>query len=303
MPMDMTPEKISDEHLSTGLVLLVALNLVPLIGVLGWGWQSFDLIFLYWMENVVIGLFAAARVVVRPYHHPLDCVFPLFLVPFFLVHYGMFCFAHGTLVVSLFGPDATDGSGLVSATLGVLESPYMLAALVALTMIQAADWIRDLRQRGVGADGVQDLMVKPYRRIVVLHITIIAAGLALAALDEPTAGLFILVLAKTASDVWHWRVDSARVERGALDASELLTPERIAEMQEKYAEPKVTVNGRESRFDSFAQMKASSEFRMAQSLMRLFGAGSELRLLSTYLDMKIAEEEGRTFEHEAIPSA
>lgn len=34
-----------------GLVALVGFNLVPLTGVLSWGWQSFDLIFLYWMET------------------------------------------------------------------------------------------------------------------------------------------------------------------------------------------------------------------------------------------------------------
>jgi hypothetical protein len=62
-----------------GLALLIGLNLVPLFGVLNWGWQTFDLIFLYWMENVIIGLFALARMVIRPYGHGLELAFPLFL--------------------------------------------------------------------------------------------------------------------------------------------------------------------------------------------------------------------------------
>lgn len=282
-----------------GLALLVALNLVPLIGVLNWGWKSFDLIFLYWMENVVIGGFTVARMVIRPYRHPLDFAFLLFIAPFFCVHYGMFCWGHGTFVVSLFGSRDAFDEGLLSATLAVLSAPHMLAALAALTLIQAVDWARDVRQRGIGADGIKTLMVKPYRRIVILHITIIAAGFALAALDEPTAGLMILVLVKTATDVWHWKIDSAADAEGRADADELLTPERLAELAEKYPEPKVTVNGRELNFSSFSEMKSSNEFRLAQSIMRLLGTGSELKLLSAYLEMKVAEEEGRPYAGEA----
>ena len=134
----------------------------------------------------------------------------------------------------------------------------MLVGLGALTLIQTVDWIRDAHQRGLGADSVKDLMVKPYRRIVVLHITILAGGFALAALDEPTAGLLILVLVKTGSDVWHWKQDSEAEE--VPDPMSLLTPEAMAEMAEQYPEPKVTVNGEEKHFSSFAEMKRSKEF-------------------------------------------
>ncbi len=283
----------TDKQLPLGLLLLIALNLVPLAGVLAWGWKSFDLIFLYWMENLIIGAFTVLRMLIRPYGHALELVFPLFLVPFFCVHYGMFCMGHGVFVVSLFGQTATGQDGLLTATLTVLASPYMLAAIAALTLIQVADWIRDVRLRGLGADGVKDLMVAPYRRIFVLHITIIAGGFALTALDEPVAGLIILVAVKTASDFWHWKRDNQSEGESDLSPAALLTPERLEELAEKYPEPTVTVNGQERRFASFAEMKKSKEFRMAQSIMRLMGAGKELKVLTTYLDMKIAEEQAQ----------
>ena len=283
----------TDKQLPLGLLLLIALNLVPLAGVLAWGWKSFDLIFLYWMENLIIGAFTVLRMLIRPYGHALELVFPLFLVPFFCVHYGMFCMGHGVFVVSLFGQTATGQDGLLTATLTVLASPYMLAAIAALTLIQVADWIRDVRLRGLGADGVKDLMVAPYRRIFVLHITIIAGGFALTALDEPVAGLIILVAVKTASDFWHWKRDNQLERESDLSPAALLTPERLEELAEKYPEPTVTVNGQERRFASFAEMKKSKEFRMAQSIMRLIGAGKELKVLTTYLDMKIAEEQAQ----------
>ena len=85
------------------LLIICGLNLLPLCGVFLWDWQSFDLIFLYWMENVIIGAVMVMRMVARRYASPFELLFPLFLAPFFVLHYGMFCWGHGTLVISLFG--------------------------------------------------------------------------------------------------------------------------------------------------------------------------------------------------------
>lgn len=41
---------------TTSLVLLVAFNLVPLIGVLAWGWNVATLLVLYWVENGIVGI-------------------------------------------------------------------------------------------------------------------------------------------------------------------------------------------------------------------------------------------------------
>jgi hypothetical protein len=122
---------------------------------------------------------------------------------------------------------------------------------------------------------------------VVLHLTIIGSGFALSALHEPVVGLVLLVVLKTAFDLWHWRQDSATdTQEQHLD----LTPEKFARLQEEYPEPMVKVNGREIRFDNFRAMKVSKEFRLAMALMRLVGAGKELQALDRYMDMRIEGE-------------
>ena len=287
-----TMESPLSQRAPLALCMLLTLNAVPLIGVFYWDWQSFDLIFLYWLENLVIGVFTLARMVVRPYRHAPDFLFPAFLAPFFALHYGMFCFGHGTFVLAMFGAQGAStagGGGLLALALGMLTSLPMLLALAALTLLQLFDWLQDVRERGLGADGVKALMVKPYRRIVVLHVTILAGGFALAALDEPTVGLLILVVLKTASDVWHWRREHGAAH-GIEVASPMPTAEAFAAVAAQYPEPVVTVNGREKRFRSFQEMKDSREFRMAEAVMRIAGAGNELKLLRAYLDQRIAEE-------------
>jgi len=268
-------------------LLIVALNLLPIAGVLLWGWQTFDLVFLYWMENLIIGAFSALRMAARPYQHPLDLVFPLFLVPFFLLHYGAFCWGHGQFVMSMFADDGAQRQSLFEAVNAALQQTPMLMAVLALVALQLIDWIRDTLQHGFGAQGIKDLMVAPYRRIVVLHLTIIFGGFVIMALGQPATGLLMLIAIKTASDIWHWRLDSA-VESDAETFD--LSDAQLAEMTERFAEPKVTVNGKDRYFESFAAMKKSKEYRMLQSVLRMMGARDELRVINRFLDMKIAEE-------------
>ena len=45
------------------LAALVAVNLVPLVGVAFLGWRLYDVMLLYWLENGVIGAFTLARMV------------------------------------------------------------------------------------------------------------------------------------------------------------------------------------------------------------------------------------------------
>jgi hypothetical protein len=40
--------------LRPSVLILVAANLVPLIGVIFWGWDAFVLLMLYWLETAVI---------------------------------------------------------------------------------------------------------------------------------------------------------------------------------------------------------------------------------------------------------
>ncbi|MBN8964880.1 MAG: hypothetical protein J0H89_05750, partial [Rhizobiales bacterium] len=39
-----------------GTIITLIANLVPLIGVLAWGWDAFLLLTLYWMETVIVAV-------------------------------------------------------------------------------------------------------------------------------------------------------------------------------------------------------------------------------------------------------
>ena len=270
-------------------MLLVLLNAVPVHGVLYWGWHSFDLIFLYWLENLIIGLFTVLRFLVRRYQHPIEFIFPAILAPFFALHYGMFCFGHGSFIISLFGrtlPNGLSELGIPEIILPVIESRHLFWPVMALFCYQVLDWVRDTVERGLGSNNIKDLMIAPYRRIIVLHITIIASGFALGALNEPLMGLFILIFFKTGFDIYHWRKD----EQNALKARQPVIDDRIKKKIDTFLEnPKIIINGKELHFTSFGELKTSKHYAFLQAILRMIGGSKQLNMIEAYIEQRLNE--------------
>ena len=83
--------------------MLVAANLVPLAGVLFFGWSVFATLLLFWLENVMVGAFNVLRMLVAQPQIGAMWAAKLFMIPFFTFHYGMFVTVHGMFVLTLFG--------------------------------------------------------------------------------------------------------------------------------------------------------------------------------------------------------
>ena len=47
-------------------LILIAANLVPLLGVFLWGWDAFVLLVLYWLETAVIAFWTIVRIATQP---------------------------------------------------------------------------------------------------------------------------------------------------------------------------------------------------------------------------------------------
>ena len=184
--------------------LLVLANLVPLYGVIAWGWEVFPLLVLFWAENVVVGVLNVARMLAVD---PADALLwgaKLFLVPFFCLHYGMFTAGHGVFVLSgMFGGQGYRVEGLnpLGAALAAFRDfdlwlPFaVLAASHLFSFLWNYLWRGEFRRAQL-----KPLMHKPYVRVVLLHLTIIFGGFGAMALGSPAWALVLLVVMKTAVD-------------------------------------------------------------------------------------------------------
>jgi hypothetical protein len=174
---------------------LVAANLIPLTGVLAGGWRVFDVLLLFWAENVVIGLFNVARLLTLSVRGDLGAAG---LAAFFAVHYGIFTLVHGIFVVTLFGPAGASPF----AMLALLATPALAWPLAALLASHGVSFLANFILGGE-MDRVTPgaLMTAPYGRVVVLHVTIIFGGFAVEASGAPILALALLVALKIGVDL------------------------------------------------------------------------------------------------------
>jgi len=201
------------------LTALLAVNLIPLLGVFLWGWDATALLVLYWSENLILGAYNIVKMIAC---EPFRGLFPSL---FFLVHYGGFCAVHGLFVLSIGDGSASmdsimDGEerwpfvlvfvellvGVVSHVLSQAPTEWLIgfAALAVshgLSLVVNYFYGGEYREANVGR-----LMGAPYKRVVVLHVAILAGGWAAAVMDSPLPMLLVLVVLKTGLDaVLHLR--------------------------------------------------------------------------------------------------
>ena len=186
---------------------IVLSNAVPIVCVILFGWPAWVLFLLYWCENVIIGAVNALKIAASglALGRPGWFVNGV-LLPFFVVHYGLFCFVHGifVLVIGATGPHrlpAFDPSpaGLfhVVETLARREEGFFwsLMAIAGLQLLSfVADWLAKGRYRDTSP---MTLMFEPYGRIIVLHLAIMVGMIPVLLLGGPVWALVGLAIMKT----------------------------------------------------------------------------------------------------------
>jgi hypothetical protein len=195
------------------VVALVVANAIPLIGVLSFGWNVWTILIVYWLENGIVGVLNIAKIAkaeapptsaqgrLRMNGRPVGNESKAALIPFFVMHYGIFWVVHGVFVFTLPAFGAMSGSSSGDLTAG-FEPGTILLALIALAISHGCSYywnfVRGGEYRRVSAAGQ---MFAPYGRLVVLHITIIFGGIAISTTGAPVAAIAILVVLKTILDL------------------------------------------------------------------------------------------------------
>jgi hypothetical protein len=198
------------------VLVTLALNLIPVACVLWLGWSALLLLAVYWMENVVIGLFNILKMAASTVAKPLkDGVAALFAIPFFTVHYGGFCAAHGLFTV-LVGAGAFSGDDPFAAALPLLsahrESLFWTAG--ALAGSHAAAFLAWLWRGEFRRADPMSQMAEPYGRIFVLHLTLLGGAFLVVGLHGPVWAVALLGLLKTFYEVvvTSWRIEKRKAK-------------------------------------------------------------------------------------------
>jgi len=203
---------------SLSLFALILANLVPLAGVFVFGWDAAVLVLLYWTENVVVGIYNVLKIVLVRTGSPAGQLGKLFSILFFCLHFGGFCAVHGLFLLIFF--KLGDGGDLfpkdpwpahlvflqllisVIKTLWQNHPAGMGWPVIGLFLSHGISFVQNyLGKKEYASLTVGKLMNQPYKRIVLMHITIIAGGVPIMLMGSPVPLLCILVLLKVGMDI------------------------------------------------------------------------------------------------------
>ena len=217
--------------LSLSAWVLILVNLLPMAGVLFLGWDAGIIVLLYWMENLVVGLFSILRIAFARSEPSVAHLGKLFIIPFFCIHFGGFCAVHGLFLSMFFKLGASTASVFPETTwAGPLVFLQLLGSVVvnlwrglpqgmgwavlALVASHGLSFVRNYLLGGEYEDAtVGQQMMRPYKRIAILHVTILAGGVPVVLLGSPVPLVLLLILIKAGIDVvLHVREHGNRVD-------------------------------------------------------------------------------------------
>ena len=205
-PAQNAPPEEPAKPLSPGAVLaLVAANAVPLLGVLFGGWRLDQVMVLFWAESAVVAFYTLAKMAVVGRWLALPAGL------FFLAHFGAFMAVHFLFIYDLFvrGTAAAGREpGAVEALTQVFAPlwPALLALFLSHGISFALNFLGRAEHRGMK---LAALMASPYKRVVLMQLTLIFGGWMALLLHDAGPALALLVALKIAADVHAHRRERA----------------------------------------------------------------------------------------------
>ena len=194
---------------SLSALSLIGANLIPLAGVRFLKWDLGEVMVLFWAESAVIGFWNVIKLAI------VGKWAALLAAPFFVGHFGGFMTGHFLFIYYLFvrGIDAAGPDPGVRAALLDLFIP-LWPALAALFISHGVSFFTNyLGQREYLGTDLKTQMSEPYKRIMVMHMTIIMGGFLTMLLRTPEAAVLVLIVLKTAADLRAHRGEHARPAR------------------------------------------------------------------------------------------
>ncbi len=184
-------------------------NFIPVLGVLFLDWNIAAIMILYWSENLVIGFFNIIKMArARGREKPLSLINVhnpqrgrSYTIVFFIFHYGFFTLGHGVFVFSMFGKPDTNPFILIFTLLFLFTSHYIS---YQKNFINNGEYLKV---------SFNQLFLQPYKRVVVMHITIIAAGFFIQSQGNSRPAILILVGLKTIIDLISHQIEHRKFQR------------------------------------------------------------------------------------------
>lgn len=203
MAQDMHPKTRQElydliREVGPGILWLLAANLATMIMALTQGWSLGPLMWVYWCQSVIIGVFhwlrirhlkqfsvTGIKINGKRIEEPTP-VIKRWMTNFFAMHFGFFHLVY--LIFLLF-------------FLGKIPMEVVLGAMVGVLLFginHAASYRQHLRQDAASTPGIASMCFFPYARVLPMHLVIFIAAIYG---PESVMALFVFLLLKTLIDL------------------------------------------------------------------------------------------------------
>ncbi|MEI8269854.1 MAG: DUF6498-containing protein [bacterium] len=189
------------------IIALIISNLIPLYGVIFLKWDLPSIMFLYWLENFVIGITTIVKINkaqgkirsndLRGYkinNTRLDKKVKQngkkALIPGFIFHYGMFTFIHFIFILTIF-------------KLPNIPLYYIFTVFVSMLISHFMSYKINFIDKGEYVNASpSELFTQPYRRMMIMHLTIVIGGFFVLRFGQPIYALILMIIFKIILDIY-----------------------------------------------------------------------------------------------------
>ncbi len=170
-------------------LFLIGANLIPLFGVLLWGWSVGAVLLAYWIESAIIGVLNVPRI----WATQSSVGNKLFTSIFFTVHYGAFAAAHLVFLVNFFGAEKPLDAIVSGGPLMWTAISFFISHLLSLGL--------RLYRREFKDSTPSTQLFAPYSRVMIMHMVVLFGAFLVELLGSPIYAVVLLVVIKTAVDL------------------------------------------------------------------------------------------------------
>ena len=195
---------------NSSLLSLILVNLIPLAGVF-FGWSVLSILLFYWFESFAVGFFNVIKMYIAPvipkgrvnnspFQGKLAAIITKLIFPqFFMVHYGGFMTGHLVFILAV---GSISSSGTISFE-GILdELKLIILPAIMLFVSHGYSFFKNfIGKKEFENTSVAELMFSPYKRIIIMHITLIFGAFITIVTKMPFYIIALFIVLKTFIDV------------------------------------------------------------------------------------------------------
>lgn len=191
-------------------LVLIFSNIIPLVGVLFFSQDLKTIIILYWAETGIIGLFNILKILFVDSEQKISLKIKILFIAFFSIHFGMFMIVHFVFLLAfLFSRYLSDTLSLIQAM------PFSYYMLVGFFFSHGTSFVYNYFILGERKKvELQQLMIHPYSRVIIMHLTILFGGIVSIIFGQPVLLLILLIFGKTIADLIFHLKERERVTSG-----------------------------------------------------------------------------------------